>query len=115
MAAPPTAVHAVGVAHDTALKPMPMATGAAGTAWTRHRRPSHRSASGTVRPALSTEAPTAMQAVPDPQDMAEMRPLGAVGAGICWADQIAARAARGAEKRATATTPRVRSWRSRTA
>jgi hypothetical protein len=82
MVLPPTAMHAVGEAHETPAKPVPVVLGPCGRSWIDQWRPSQRSARGIVAPVASRADPTATQVVGDPQDTAAICPLGAVGGGM---------------------------------
>jgi hypothetical protein len=75
----PTAKQLPAVGQDTALKPL-LPPGSAGTAWSVHLVPSHRSANGVPAPELESN-PTAVQASGAAQDT-PLRLLLPGGAGI---------------------------------
>jgi len=58
----PTATHAVGDVHDTAVRNVSVASAGLGIDCRSHCRPFHCSASANCRPAESMKSPTAVQA-----------------------------------------------------
>src|SRR6516165_1634993 len=80
----PAAVQASGALHDTPCRTL-LAPAGAGTRLRRHVEPFHASASGSVRPVLPVESPTAMHALAEGQDTANS-PVAVAppGAGVAW-------------------------------